>query len=51
MNGTSATAEDKESWNPNVKHKDWSEGCRIPHEEPTYFYSVMPRREKRALFT
>jgi hypothetical protein len=52
MNGTSETEADKAKWNPHDKRRDWSEGCRIPHEEPTYFYSVMPHREKReGLFT
>ena len=48
MHGTSATNADKERWNHNDRSKVWSEGCRIEHGEPTYFYSVMRRRENRA---
>jgi hypothetical protein len=50
MNGTSATNADKESWKQDEKYRNWSEGCRIVHEEPTYFYSIMRRREKRVIF-
>jgi hypothetical protein len=51
MNGTSATDSDKTKWKHNDRSKDWGEGCRIPHEEPTYFHSVMYGRKKRDLFT
>lgn len=51
MNGTSTTDEDKEYWDYNDGCVDWSEGCRIDHEEPTHYYSIMRRREKRVIFT
>jgi hypothetical protein len=46
MNGTSATNADKESWKHYEKHHDWSEGCRIAHEEPTYYHSTIMRRRE-----
>jgi hypothetical protein len=50
MNETSATNADKRSWKQNERHRDWSEGCRVVHGEPTYFYSIMRRREERVIF-
>jgi hypothetical protein len=37
--------EDDAYWNHNTR-KDWSMGCRVKHDEPTWYFSFMGRRQK-----
>lgn len=48
MNGSKFDNKDTDYWHHADRFVKWDEGCRIRHDQPTWYFSFMGRRTKQA---